>query len=242
MPDTTINGYKHHWEEVGEGTPMLYVAGTRFDSAKKWVPYMRENAHGYKVIIPDIRGMAESEHTRDVKGEDWVKDVAGLLDHLGLDKVHFAAETLGTRIAVRFAVEYPDRVKSLILNGTIAYSYPEGDAERRAQPQDRIESMKQYHGEDAAEINEFYLDLHADPAFHEYYDLRTFAKQVTAPTLILRGDVDDDRHPISHSTEVHALIEDSWLQIFANTGFNALVNRPKESWALVDQLTRSVDD
>ena len=239
MPDTTINGYKHHWEELGEGVPMLYVAGTRFDSAKKWVPYMRDNARGFKMIMPDVRGMAESEHTRDVRGEDWVKDVAALLDHLGIDRIHFAAETLGTRIAVRFAVEHPERVKSLVLNGAIAYSYPEGDAERRAQPQDRIDSMKQYHGEDAAAINEFYLDLHADPAFHEYYDLRTIGPMVKAPTLILRGDIDDDRHPIAHSTDLHELIEDSWLQIFANTQFNALVNRPAESWALVRQLTES---
>ena len=129
MPDATINGYKHHWEEVGDGIPMLYIAGTRFDAAKKWVSYMEANAKGFKMIMPDVRGMADSEHTRDVKGADWVKDVAGLLDHLGIDKVHFAAETLGTRIAVRFAVEYPDRVKSLVLNGSIAYSYPEGDAE-----------------------------------------------------------------------------------------------------------------
>jgi hypothetical protein len=99
--------------------------------------------------------------------------------------------------------------------------------------------MKQYHGEDAAAINEFYLDLHADPAFHEYYDLRKIAANVKAPSLILRGDIDDDRHPIAHSTELHTLMDNSWLQIFANTQFNALVNRPAESWALVRQLTAS---
>ena len=237
MPDLTINGYKHHYEEVGTGPDMVFVAGTRYDSAKAWVPYMERNAAGYRVILPDLRGMAGSEHTTDVKGEDWVKDLAALLDELGIDSAHIVAETLGTRVAARFGYEHPRRTKTLVLNGAIAFSYPEGDQERRAQPPERVEAMKEHHGDDAAAINEFYLDLHAQPAFHAYYDLRKFAAHIQAPTLLLRGDVDDDRHPIAHSTELHALIPSSRLQIFAATGFNGMTNRPEESWALIRQLT-----
>jgi pimeloyl-ACP methyl ester carboxylesterase len=233
MPDTTIAGYKHHYEDVGSGTPMLFIAGTRFDSAKAWVQFMERNASGFRVIMPDIRGMADSEHTTDVKGEDWVTDVAALLDELKIDSIHVVAETLGTRVAVRFAVAYPQRVKSLVLNGAIAYSYPEGDSERSNQPQDRIDSMKQHHGEDAVAVNDFYLDLHSKPEFHEYYDLRKIAAQVQAPTLLMRGDVDDDRHPIAHSTELHSLIPNSLLQIYAGTKFNGMTNRPEEAWALI---------
>lgn len=236
MADTTINGYKHHYEDVGSGTPMVFIAGTRFDSAKAWVGYMEKNATGFRMVIPDIRGMADSEHTTDVKGQDWVDDLAALLDELGIDAIHVASETLGTRVAARFAVAYPQRTKSLILNGAIAYSYPEGDGERANQPQDRIDSMKQHHGEDAAAVNEFYLKLHSDPAFHDYYDLRKIAADIKAPTLLMRGDVDDDRHPIAHSTELHALIPNSRLQIFANTKFNAMTGRPEESWALIRAL------
>lgn len=240
MPDTTINGYKHHYEDVGSGAAMVFIAGTRFDSAKAWVEYMGKNARGFRVIIPDIRGMADSEHTTDVKGEDWVNDLAALLEELKIDSAHMAAETLGTRVAVRFALAYPERTKSLILNGSIAYSYPEGDSERSNQPQARIDSMKYHHGEDAAAINEFYLDLHSKPEFHEYYDLRKIASQVQVPTLLLRGDVDDDRHPISHSTELHALIPNSQLHIFAGTKFNGMTNRPEESWALIRALVAGV--
>lgn len=241
MPDLTINGYKHHYEDVGSGTPMVFIAGTRFDAARDWVSYMQRNAAGFRMIIPDIRGMAQSEHTTDVKGEDWVSDLGALLDELGIDSIHLAAETLGTRVVTRFAVENPSRVKSLVLNGAIAYSYPEGDEERRNQPQQRIDAMKQYHGDDAAAINEFYLELHSRPEFHEYYDLRKIAARVAAPTLLLRGDVDDDRHPIAHSTELHALIPNSRLQIFAGTGFNAMTNKLDESWALIRDLVRDAD-
>ena len=240
MPDLTINGYKHHYEDVGNGTPMIFIAGTRFDAARNWVEYMERNASGFRIIMPDIRGMAQSEHTDDVEGADWVSDLGALLDELGIDSIHLAAETLGTRIITRFAFENPSRAKSLTLNGAIAYSYPGGDDERRNQPQSRIDAMKEYHGEDASAINEFYLGLHSKPEFHQYYDLREIAAQVIAPTLLLRGDVDDERHPIVHSTELHALIPNSRLQIFANTEFNGMTHRPEESWALIREMIRDV--
>ena len=143
MPDLKINGYKHHYEDVGNGTPMIFIAGTRFDAARNWVEYMERNASGFRVIMPDIRGMAQSEHTNDVEGADWVSDLGALLDELSIDSIHLAAETLGTRIITRFAFENPSRAKSLTLNGAIAYSYPGGDDERRNQPQSRIDAMKE---------------------------------------------------------------------------------------------------
>jgi pimeloyl-ACP methyl ester carboxylesterase len=241
MPDTTISGYKLHYEDVGQGASMVFMAGTRFDSAKAWVPFMEKNAKGFRVIIPDPRGMAGSEHTTDVKGSDWVDDLTALLDELGLEKVHLLAETLGTRVLTRFASDHPERVLTLTLNGAIAYSYPEGDAERLDQPRTRIDSMKQHHGEDAAAVNAFYLKLHSDAAFHDYYDLRKVADKVQAPTLLMRGDVDDDRHPIAHSTVLHSLIPNSRLQIFANTPFNGMTNRVDEAWALVRQHVADAD-
>ncbi len=242
MPDLQINGYKHHYEEVGDGTPMVYIAGTRFDSAREWVPYMREHATGFKVIMPDIRGMADSEHTKDVTARSWVEDLGGFLDALTLDRVHLAAETLGTRIVTRFAMEHPERVRTLVLNGTIAYSNPEGDRHRvqqadpsRITPEARAR-LERYHGADALEVNQMYVRLHAEPEFQEYYDLRKVAPKVQAPALIMRGDVDDDVHPVAHSCELHALLPKSWLAIYPNTEFNALRGRPKETWALIREF------
>src|SRR4051812_14161315 len=127
MPLLNINGYQHHYEEVGTGTPFIYLAGTRFDSALASVPYMEKNAGGFRVILPDPRGMAGSARVADIEPQDWVSDLGGLLDALELPQVHLAAETLGSRIATRFAADFPDRVRTLILNAPIAYSSPSGD-------------------------------------------------------------------------------------------------------------------
>jgi pimeloyl-ACP methyl ester carboxylesterase len=238
-----VNGVQINYEVTGDGSPLVYIAGTRFDSAKDKIVHMREFAAGFRSIVPDLRGMGASTHATDVEPEDWVRDVAGLLDALGVASVHLAAETLGTRIAVRFAADYPQHVRSLILNAPIAYSAPQGDAQRSRNsgpdelPEERRKSLEFHQGADWQAVNAFYLAMHARPDFHTYYDLRMAAPRVSAPTLIVRGDIDDPVHPVQHSTEVHSLIAGSWLAILPNTGFNALLGRPKESWDLIRRFT-----
>jgi pimeloyl-ACP methyl ester carboxylesterase len=140
---------------------------------------------------------------------------------------------------MRFAAEYPDRVATLILNGTIAYSDPAGDAERRrtadaaSLPQDRKDAMRRHHGEDWPAVNAVYQALHAREEFQRYYDLRRIARRVRTPTLFLRGDIDEPVHPVRHSVVLHERIPGSWLAIYPNTPFNAMRARPQEAWSLI---------
>jgi pimeloyl-ACP methyl ester carboxylesterase len=239
VPVLTINGYAHNYEEVGSGPPLVYIAGTRFDSARAWVPYMREHATGLRVVLPDPRGMAGSAHTTKVEPSDWVADLGGLLDALGIPSVNLAAETFGTRIATRFAADYPTRVATLILNAPIAYSAPAGEDQRRQSadpanlPEQRRQDMERHHGADWPAVNAFYQGMHARPDFHDYYDLRTVAERVRAPTLVLRGDIDDVQHPIAHAVELHALLPTSWLAIYPNTPFSPLRVHVREGWDLI---------
>lgn len=242
MPDLTLNGFKHHYAEIGAGEPLIYIAGTRFDSGDMWAPYMQEHAAGFRVLLPDPRGMGGSAHMSTLQPEDWVNDLEAFLDALGLPTVHLAAETLGTRIAARFAADHPARVRTLILNGAIAYSSATGDAERqRSQDpanltEDRRRAMEELHGPDWVAVNRFYVELHGQPAFHEFYDLRLAAPRITAPTLLIRGDIDDPVHGVAHSALLHELIPTSWLAILPNTEFNALRGAPYDAWAIIRQF------
>jgi pimeloyl-ACP methyl ester carboxylesterase len=243
VPVADVNGVQINYERAGVGTPLVYLAGTRFDSAKDKLVHLRKYATGFDAIVPDLRGMGGSSHTTAIEPEDWVRDVAGFLDALTIPAVHLVAETLGTRIAVRFAADYPQYVRSLVLDAPIAYSAPQGDEQRRRNsgadelPEERRKSLEFHQGPDWRTVNAFYLALHARPEFHTYFDLRQAAPRVKAPTLIVRGDIDDPVHPVSHSVELHALITGSWLAIYPHTGFNALLGRPEESWDLIRRFT-----
>ena len=52
MPGVTIDGHKHHYEEVGDAPLMVFIACTRSDAARDWVSYMQEHAAGFRGCCP----------------------------------------------------------------------------------------------------------------------------------------------------------------------------------------------
>ena len=73
-----------------------------------WVPLL---ARQYRVVRLEGRGFGRS--TVPPEGYGWslggfAADIVGLLDHLGLEKVHLIGETVGGTISLKFASEYPE--------------------------------------------------------------------------------------------------------------------------------------
>ena len=238
MPTLTINGHAHHYEEVGKGETVLFLNHLVTDNAKNLMASLASDTTVH-LISPDGRGMGESAHTTDVAASDWVDDVVGLLDALSLPSVHVMGATLGSRLALRFAADHPERVKSLILDASIAVSEPEGDAWRRRflhpdtiLPQFKA-AMPSLHGDDWEEVVSLYLRIHDDNGFKSYLDAYDFVGRVTAPTLLMHGDTDSSPvYPLDHSERLHALLPDSWLAVYPNTGGEIRVKHPHEYWRL----------
>ncbi len=85
----------------------------------------------YRVMAVDTRG-----HGRSPRGSApftigiFAEDLRDFLDQRGLDRVHLLGFSDGGNIALTFALEYPERLRSLILNG--ANLFP-GGVKRRVQ-------------------------------------------------------------------------------------------------------------
>ena len=71
---------------------------------------------GYRGIAPQIAGLTDaSERVFTVSGA--AADVIRDLDERGVGRAHLCGLSLGAMIAVQTAIEYPDRVASLVLSG-----------------------------------------------------------------------------------------------------------------------------
>ena len=79
---------------------------------------------GFRVLRYDTRGHGGSDAPPGpYRLEVLAADVAGLQDALGIERVHFCGVSLGGQVAQTFALDYPERVASLILvNTTCEYS------------------------------------------------------------------------------------------------------------------------
>lgn len=84
----------------------------------QWVPALSRR---YRVIRYDIRGCGES--SAPPEGSEWsadrlAKDVVNLIDHLGVQKIHWVGFESGGIWGKVFAINHPDRIKSLTLTNT----------------------------------------------------------------------------------------------------------------------------
>ena len=106
-----VNGTRIHYRIAGEGDPILLMHGW-LGTSYYWryvAPVLVD--HGYRVIIPDMRGYGDSD--KPITGYD-VEDMRQLLNHLGIsEKIHVVGWDMGALPAYLFAANYEAEVKTL---------------------------------------------------------------------------------------------------------------------------------
>jgi aminoacrylate hydrolase len=112
MPQFQHSGATIHYETVGDGTPLLLIAGTASDNAS-WGPLL-PLLSGRQLIMPDNRGSGRTECEGPFEIDDIVEDNAALLDHLGIAEADVVGHSLGGMIGLRLAARYPHKVRRLI--------------------------------------------------------------------------------------------------------------------------------
>lgn len=79
-----------------------------------WHKVIPSLAQRFHVVAPDLRGFGDTTKPERVpRIQDYVGDLAGLLDGLGLDRAGLVAHDVGAYVAQGFALAAPDRVSGL---------------------------------------------------------------------------------------------------------------------------------
>lgn len=69
----------------------------------------------WRVVALDQRGHGYSDHARSYTRDDYLRDLAALYDHLGIQRAILLGNSLGGVNAYQFAARQPDRVRALII-------------------------------------------------------------------------------------------------------------------------------
>ena len=108
----------------GKGSPVILLHGFP-DSAYLWREQIKAlSREGYQVIVPDLRGMGDSEAPTERKkyGVDIIcSDVVALMDYLGIKKASVIGHDWGAVTGWVFTGSYPERVKCYV---ALSVSHP----------------------------------------------------------------------------------------------------------------------
>ena len=135
MPYATINGFRMFYDVRGEGDVIVFVHGgfpsldmhLRADPTGAW-GWETDFTSDFRYVMYDRRGCwlsSRPESGYDL--ENQAHDLAELLDHLNIESAHVIGSSAGGPIAILFATQYPERVRTLALAGTAAHLWPDED-------------------------------------------------------------------------------------------------------------------
>ncbi|HZN93203.1 MAG TPA: alpha/beta hydrolase, partial [Myxococcales bacterium] len=169
MPDIAANGIRIHYEDEGEGPPVVLVSGLSYGSwTWRWVAPLLTPAH--RVIRLDNRGVDGTDkplgpYTTAVMAQD----ILGLMDALQLPPCALVGLSLGGFIAQEAALARPDRVERLVLMATNF-----GGSKAIPPAPAALEAMTNREG-GARAVAERALKVNASPGFAERHPDRAEA-------------------------------------------------------------------
>ncbi len=98
-----------------ESAPPVVVLHGLLGAARNWTAAAKELAVHYRVIAMDLRNHGDSPHTPEMSFTAMAGDVAETLDALSVGPCVLMGHSLGGKVAMRFVMDYPERVRALVV-------------------------------------------------------------------------------------------------------------------------------
>jgi 3-oxoadipate enol-lactonase len=212
MPFAENEGVNIYWDAQGDGAPLLLIMGLGWPASSWHRTRPALNEH-YRTIAFDNRGVGQSgAPPGPYSMAQMAADAAAVLKAAGVNTAHILGVSMGGMIAQEFALQYPQKVRSLMLGCTMA-----GGPHAVQAPSEVIDVLMS-RGIDpeafAAAINPFIYDAKTPrarmdedlaarrkwfPTPEGYFaqlqaiigwEAYSRISQITAPTLVLHGEND----------------------------------------------------
>src|SRR5688572_11425202 len=156
MPEVEANGLLIHYQDEGEGPPLVLLHGATSVGTRDWGaqrPLLRQH---FRLLIPDARGHGGTrwDVTRGWERAALVDDLAGFLDALGLERIRLMGLSMGGVTALRFASQHPDRVEAMVVVGAANEAEPARSVARYQLDLERIEREDEVFATDMARLHD----------------------------------------------------------------------------------------
>ena len=245
MPFTENNGLRLHWQESGQGTPVLLIMGHRYSSAM-WHPILPALAAEHRVISFDNQGTGQSGARRRTSVAEMVADALAVMDAAGAPSAHIFGVSMGGGLALELAIRHPRRAASLLLGCTciLTADKPRMPAWMRlfyrlptpllrtlfpnrspnhgygsAAPADAIANDEAYEAKDKFDVTGVIAQAAAISA---YVNTKEAVAALAIPALVLHGD-EDATVPYAWGVELAETLPGARLITVEGAGHNFFI-------------------
>ena len=127
MTRIPINGVNLHIEDTGSGEPIIFVHEFGGDT-RSWRPQVEHFSSRYRCITFNARGYPPSDVPEDetLYGQQIAtNDLKGILDALDIERAFVVGLSMGAYTGLMFAMQHPERVRSLVFASGGSGAYPD---------------------------------------------------------------------------------------------------------------------
>jgi pimeloyl-ACP methyl ester carboxylesterase len=122
MATLLTEGISQYYETLGDpkNQSVLMISGLG-GVGSSWGSQIKRFSERYHVILPDQRGTGKSTRAQGgYSTEQLARDIASVIQHLGMGPVHVVGASTGGAIAQHMALNHPATVRTLTLSSTFA--------------------------------------------------------------------------------------------------------------------------
>jgi 3-oxoadipate enol-lactonase len=223
------------WREAGEGPLVLFLHGLGA-TRTSWDAQLAELADDYRCVAWDLPGYGRSEPLVDLSLEAAADAAAALIDRLG-GSAHIVGLSMGGMIGMHLALRHPTVVRSLaIVDSSPAFGMDGTDPEEwraaRLAPLDAGAQVPDFAEPVLRGIMGPNVSDEAVAAAVPGHDVRARLGEITAPTLVVVGELDEETPP-AYSEAIAAGIPGARLEVIAGAGHYTSFEAPDALNALL---------
>jgi len=215
----------------------------------------------YRLLAPDLAGFGFTQVPDDIvySRQVWLQQIVDFLDALGVEQVNVIGNSFGGSMALALAIHHPQRVKRLILMGSVGVPFeltPGLDAVWGYTPsEDNMRAIMRIFAYDQHLVGDDLVRMRFEASrragVHEAYSAmfpaprqrwveamahdETAIRGIRHKTLLVHGR-DDKVIPLATSLTLQQWIDDSQLHIFGRCGHWTQIEHASDFGQLVSHF------
>ena len=145
-------GIRVHYNDLGNGPPVICLHGggpgaSGWSNFKQNLPALTEH---YRMLLFDMPCFGRSEKViiEDGRLTYTARVLLDFMDRLGIAKAHYIGNSMGAQTAIKFAIDYPDRIDRLVALGNTAMPH----SIFMPRPSEGIKIINEFYGGDGPTI------------------------------------------------------------------------------------------